>query len=293
VFGYSGLESSPLLLTPEELLPGGYVQETKPEVEDVRWVEGLVQSINSYIGKSGKEALAEAHRKSYFAWHYRGRQVLRISKVRSGSEATFSVIAGVNYSRHVPDQLPPIAVTVSGHPPKELVDLLRAAAVMAVKNRREGRDIDNREHQLQESLSKKREHFGFRQMEREFPVLRPGGGRAYIDFLAQHEEGGLHVVETKIGTDTMLVLQGLDYWIWVKTNMDVLRERFELPISPEVKIDFVLGNEGQVSRYTNDQLLALKNEIPWRLHTIRRWESPETTEIDSLPPQTLPDDADA
>ena len=49
---------------------------------------------------------------------------------------------------------------------------------------------------------------------REFPAWRPGSNRAaYIDFLANDAHGRLHVVETKIGADAMLVLQGLDYWL--------------------------------------------------------------------------------
>ena len=43
-----------------------------------------------------------------------------------------------------------------------------------------------------------------------------------IDFLGVDNSGHLHIVETKIGGDEMLVLQGLDYWIWAQRNLPQL-----------------------------------------------------------------------
>ncbi|MDZ7727117.1 MAG: hypothetical protein U5Q44_02375 [Dehalococcoidia bacterium] len=47
---------------------------------------------------------------------------------------------------------------------------------------------------------------------------RGEGARGFVDFVGVDIDGGLHVVETKIGPDHMLGLQGIDYWAWVTAH---------------------------------------------------------------------------
>ena len=87
-----------------------------------------------------------------------------------------------------------------------------------------------KEHLLQENLMRHRVDVGWPESDvliREFPALRPNGGTGYIDFLRVEHDGTMHIIETKIGLDEFVVLQGLDYWIWARSNMDLLRKRFE------------------------------------------------------------------
>ena len=58
---------------------------------------------------------------------------------------------------------------------------------------------------------------------REFPARRVGGGLGYIDLLGPDGDGRVHLVETKRDTDVMLVLQGLDYWIWADAHAKRIR----------------------------------------------------------------------
>lgn len=83
-----------------------------------------------------------------------------------------------------------------------------------------------REHRMQATMGSQASDLALRQLIREFPAYRgldgsssPRLGRpGYIDFLGIDSDGRFHVVETKIGHDPRVVLQALDYAIWVCAN---------------------------------------------------------------------------
>ncbi len=112
--------------------------------------------------------------------------------------------------------------------------------------------------------------------------MRRVGNRGYIDLLGVAKDR-IHVVETKIGADPMLVLQGLDYWVWTTAHLPTLvpylndTYQAELPVAPEVVVDYVVGEKDGVlvSPYTAAQLEALDGSVPWRMHRIDGWTTPQ------------------
>ena len=195
--------------------------------------------------------LVPAHRQSYLAWHCRGRMIVKIRRARG----RLVVTAGVHHSSQglAPE---PVAITSTLEP--EAFHRLVATASVAIADRLEGVDTDNAEHQLQERLAAAPSKLGLLRTLREFPAIRPGGGRGYIDLLGVDKDGGIHVVETKIGPDTMLALQGLDYWVWTTSHLDEivthLTDDLRLVVNPKapVKQDFLVADKAGafVSPYT-------------------------------------------
>lgn len=233
--------------------------------------------------------LVEAHRSSYLAWHCRGRMALRIRKVAGG----LSVTAGVHSSAA---EDPPHEERLDGPASPEQFHRLVGAASAVLADRLGGVDVANAEHQLQERLAAMRADLGLVRSVREFPAMRPVGNRGYIDLLGVGSDGALHVVETKIGADSMLVLQGLDYWIWTLAHREELARHLsselEVPLakSPPVALDFVVAEaKGEfVSPYTAAQAEALDGSINWQFHTIEGWES-ETTTVTPLGRRRIPE----
>ena len=98
--------------------------------------------------------------------------------------------------------------------------------------------------------------------------MRFGQSPGFIDFLGIDSAKRMHIVETKIGPDAMLVFQALDYWIWVRANMDVVGKDFSADSSRLPIIDFVLkatrAGADWISIYSAAHLESLKPEIAWR-----------------------------
>lgn len=244
--------------------------------ERTEWVERLIRWANAC------PELVEAHRSSYLAWHCRGRMALRIRKVAAG----LSVTAGVHSS--APGQAPR-EERLRGPLSADQFHRLVSAASAALADRLGGVDVANAEHQLQERLAAMRAELGLVRTMREFPAMRPVGHRGFIDLLGVGGDGAIHVVETKIGGDAMLVLQGLDYWLWTiahrKELAAHLSTELEVPLAKTapVVLDFVVAEAkgAFVSPYTAAQAEALHGSIEWQFHTIEGWDG-ETTTIKHL-----------
>lgn len=236
---------------------------TEPQSQ---WVEEL-------IGWAGSQQFDVAHRPSYLAWHVQGRMVLRIKRSADGLLVTAGVHGSSDADRalELPLTCPPT--------PAQLAEV-QQAALAAAETKRSGLDTANAEHELQDVLAKCCGEIGLAHMVREFPAFRPVERRAYIDFLAVGTDRNLHVVETKIGPDPMLALQGLDYWIWATAHRDELIEHFvndpgaNLSADAAVLIDFVVAEKSgrTVSPYTAAQVEAFAGAIGWRFHTIGDWK---------------------
>jgi len=222
--------------------------------------------------------LVAAHRKSYLAWHCRGRMLLKIRRSRA---AGLTVTAGVH---HTADALAPEPVVLAGDLTASEHHRLIAVVSAGIADRLDGVDVANAEHLLQERLAGARSKLGLNVTIREFPAIRPGGGRGFIDLLGIAGDGTIHVVETKIGPDTMLGLQGLDYWIWVQAHLPALVAHLvahgvTVPASPAVTLDFVVAAKDgtYLSPYTAAQLEALDGSIPWQVHHLDDWDSDDPT----------------
>ena len=227
------------------------------------WVAPLTTSADAHW------ALTPAHRTSYLAWHCAGRQVLRISRSRGGVR----IQAGVQYKAPPPDRRP-IDELLSGPVTSEERAQIEAAVAVAVADRLGGLDAKHVEHQMQAALAAMRlESLGLVDFAREYPAWRGDGLPGFIDFLGIDDQGVVHVVETKIGSDPLLVLQALDYAIWVIAHEDAIRkERGRAWEGAKgVAIDFVLAPKGShpaLGPYTASQLEALAGDLSWVVHLV-------------------------
>jgi hypothetical protein len=182
------------------------------------WLDGIDTS-----------ALSEHDRGGYLSWHHDGLQVLQVSETRNG----LRIRAGVQYKRP-PAGREVFDKTFSTPPTPGEVAVINAKVALAVED---GGSLgaEMREHRMQAALIGQPEALGLTHLWREFPAWRgmksspfsPAGRPGFIDFLGADTRGVLHVVETKIGHDPKVVLQALDYAIWVKANDQAIRERLK------------------------------------------------------------------
>lgn len=224
--------------------------------------------------------LATANRGAYMAWHCLGRQLLTLKRSGSGVE----LVAGVNYSKPSETQAAPVKLQLSEKITDAQAWEVKEAVLKGIINRYAGDDTNaHLEHQLQAVLGA---HPGLLavpeqlSLRREFPAKRPGGSSAFIDFLYLDDHDVLHIVETKIGHDEFLVLQGLDYWLWANVNRDLLAKEFAVPAISDFHVDYVVADADgtlpdpagtALSPYTPAQLAALAPQIPWQVTRISGW----------------------
>lgn len=229
--------------------------------------------------------LAPAHRANYLAWHCCGTKVLSVSKSKNGS---LRVTAGVHRSAD-----PPRPVELQGPIGRADIHRLIGAAATGAATLLDGDDGGRREHRLQAVMaSMKPRPLGLTDyLRREYPAWRPypnPRGRSFIDFLGGGEDGNLHVVETKIGDDPMLVIQGLDYWVWAMANRTRLARRFDLGDHPRVVIDFVGARPSAAKPpfgpYTSAQAASLAPEVEFAFHEITRWKDSDKVLLAPLVP---------
>jgi hypothetical protein len=114
----------------------------------------------------------------------------------------------------------------------------------------------------------------------------PSQRRAYIDLMGVDSRGDIHVIETKIDTDSMLAIQGLDYWAWATEHSDdlaaLLRSRgHTVGDEPTIRLDYVIGTKADDDavdlRDLAHQLGALDGAISWRVGQVQGWRSPRRT----------------
>ena len=241
--------------------------------------------------------LDACHEKSHRTWRCQGLILLSIQRKGKG----LLIKSGVHYSKPTPNTpLPDSLELVDRNLTPAELSKIKERVHAAVTAKHAGLPTGYREHWMQATLARHPTSIGWsgrHQLEREFPAKRPGGGTGYIDFLRLDDCGTLHITETKIGHDEMLVLQGLDYWIWAQANATLLADHFEVPAIDHVVIDYVVGpddgkhasaqQQAALSPYTPAQLEALAKEVDWQVHLCAGW-STSTPVMDSLGPRTVP-----
>ena len=241
------------------------------------WVEPLTvwAGANSY--------LAPAHRPDNRSWHCRGLRVLRIARTPEG----VAVRAGIDYTEA--DDKPAAAITLNLTAPltEAEVDLCQERVGQAIDERYwdEGSMYKADEHWLQAVLREEPALAGVETpVLREVPALRctgtgtdgaPTWSRGYIDLLGADPQGSIRLIETKLGSYDLLVLQGLDYYIWAQRHHSALARKLSLPDDAPLELHFVVGGRKggspSLSRYVAAQLEALAEDIPWRVHFIEDW----------------------
>ena len=235
------------------------------------WLVDLVDWLES-------RRVERIRRSQYWSWHYRGRQILRIGK----SGGTYRLLAGVAYAKPREDQPAPVRVEAAADPgpTAQEIETIKEALDRAIERRRVGVDRGHREHLLQAALAVDPSILAMTRLVREFPAWRPSlsdaGGRGFIDFLGVDVDGGLHVIETKIGPDPMLGLQGLDYWAWVTAHKDEVSACLGLEPSEEpVGLHYVIATSGKtlIHQAAAETMRRLGPDIPWRCHVITDWNT--------------------
>jgi hypothetical protein len=237
------------------------------------WVSELVESASTH------RHLQAVHRSSYLSWHCLGRQVLKLRRAAGGVE----IVGGVDFSGESIVFARNWKQTITGPLNADQVREIFEAVDAAVERRLDGTDSGHPEHLLQALLADDMSVLGLvtdrpGMARREFPAKRADDKRGYLDFLGTDKYGRLHVVETKIGNDAMLVLQGLDYWIWANAHRKSLAKVFGLSGTPEVVVDFVVATSGTkpaVGPYTAVQAEALPGSLRWRCHLATGLETRE------------------
>lgn len=238
--------------------------------------------------------LVPAHRKAYRAWHCMGRQLINVRKADKGN--ALLVTAGVDYSHPTPDH--PVAhhLTLSGLLTGEEFEEVKKAVYRGMIDRFAGTDQDQHlEHRMQAVMKGHPECFiptPLSHIEREFPARRPNGRPAFLDFLYVDQNRRLHIVETKIGLDEMLVIQGLDYWLWANANLEQLSQHFDVGAISDIAIDYVVATKNDrpiaedpqatlLSSYAPAQLRRLRDNVTRAVYRCQGWRSdhPELHEL--------------
>lgn len=217
-----------------------------------------------------------AHQRSCLSWHHEGLQVLRVTDTINGVR----IQAGVQYSTP-PAGREPYDNLFGAAPTHEDLAVINARVREAVGD--DGSLTSQmREHKMQSTLCSQPEALRLARLWREYPGYRglkpSGGGRTgFIDFLGADDANALQVVETKIGHDVTVVLQALDYAIWVKANEDSIRESL-LPGTETMEesgqftpsaIHLVLGSKGRepaFNGYLAGQIEALSGDLRVNIH---------------------------
>jgi len=248
--------------------------------------------------------LDPGHRKGERSWHCMGQKVLSVK----GTAGGLKVRGGIHFSAD-----PPPAVFVKAGIAlvgRELEDV-KTAVESAIDVRLHGGFAKPDEHWLQALIRRDPALVGVEQPTlRELPAWRPRPaaaepgtasqwGRGYIDLLGVDGHGDLRLIETKLAgnDDELLVMQGLDYYVWARAYDDVLRTRLGAPTASATELHYVVGDDAKgkvrVSGFTAAQALGLDPEICWRFQTVRNWfhTDGDTRQIRSelLPPGVVPE----
>ncbi len=232
--------------------------------------------------------LDPGHRSGERSWHYAGQRVMSIERIRGG----VSIVAGVH---HGGANKPAAVLLKDGqHLPAEALAALRFNVNDAIEKRKgAGTKVIHRpyEHWLQAILRRVAHVVGVEQPAlRELPAWRPHDsnrkwGRGYLDLLGLDGHGAIRIIETKLATnsDDLLVLQGLDYYVWATAYIDVLRSRLGAAKSADLEIHYVLGSnpdDGSIklSPCTPALAAALDDSMRWRFQVVHDWfKEPDNT----------------
>lgn len=247
--------------------------------------------------------LDPGHRKGERSWHCMGQKVLSIVGTKGGLQIT----AGVHYAdaarRHS------TLLAMDQDLTAKQMEQLRRWVEAGVEARLRGRFRKPDEHWLQAVIRRNpavvhveqpalRELPAWRPMSA--PPSKPGShqwGRGYIDLIGMDGQGDIRIVETKIADnkDEMLVLQGLDYFIWAKAYEAVLRARLGAADKAKLELNYIIGcesaHEPALSPYTKPLVIALDESVRWRFQFIYNWQGadshPDEVRSQQLEPMTV------
>ncbi|WP_456598805.1 hypothetical protein [Blastococcus sp. SYSU DS0616] len=239
------------------------------------WVEDLMRWAGT------QENLDPAHRRGIRAWQCRGQRVLRIERSRRG----LTIVAGIDWGATSPHETPE-PLTITGPLTPAELSAVTERVQAGCEQRLAGVARKPDEHWLQAVLRRQPEALGLEQpVLRELPAWRPRGssgsrgeqsrGRGYVDLVGLDATGTLVLVETKLGGDNMLVLQGLDYRIWAEANRSRLTARLDCRRDVPFEIAYCVGGKDggapTWSRHAVAQLQALAPDLRWHVQEVTHW----------------------
>jgi hypothetical protein len=277
------------------VLEGAYPQpiRTMPRVEVFEHLRALPPRVSKRANLTTEQEAwlagidtsgLEPQDRSYRAWHHQGLQVLKVARTRTG----LRIQAGVQYTNPVPGRDPFDRVFTQAPTTQDLATI--NACIAQAKADDGSLTSQMREHRMQATLASQWGDLGLVRLLREYPAYRGldgstskrAGRPGYIDFLGVDAEGRFHVVETKIGHDPRVVLQALDYAIWVRANEAEIRARLRkegidlpdpkrTPEGDRLRMHLVLGpgtNGIAFNRYLAPQLEALKGDCAVQVNLV-------------------------
>jgi hypothetical protein len=306
VYTYSGTRLNRCTVPTEQSTVEAFVERAKPKSlgEELRDA-----TAPAYLGAhsdkvvqlvkwaSSHPQLDPAHRKGMRSWQCNGQRVLTIRR----TAGALKVEAGIHSSKE--DGLPDSTFvgkkeTLST---RQLTDITHAVEKGIARRIEETGDMHKAdEHWLQAMIRRVPKIVGVEQPAlREVPAWRPKSvkdaskkwSRGFIDLLGVDGNGDIRLVETKLAAnaDHMLILQGLDYYIWAQAYSKVLRERLGAPKRSRIIVHFVIGStpEGalHVSKHAQAQVDSLT--IPYRFQSVTNWFP--TSDTPANPTSTLHD----
>jgi hypothetical protein len=238
--------------------------------------------------------LRPAHRNGYRAWHCRGRSVLRITSDAMGLVVQAGVDA-TDQGRRFPA---PLELRVAGELTTDQLAHVCRVVRTAVDQRLTGPDRQPSEHWFQAILRDAPDLLGLCRgnVLREVPAFRPEAGtalrRGFADLVGVTRDGRIAVVETKLGADPLLVLQGLDYWTWATAHRGELAGMLGLEPAGDLQVELVFGVDAsdgrpRVGRHMAAQAQALAGVVRWRVVGVEGWFAGRPRAV-RLPTRTLP-----
>ena len=262
----------------------------RPDPDDISPLPPWLQELADWVETRRVERI---RMRGYYSWHFRGRQVLLAYNKRSSG--TWELAAGVAYKNPTGNQPTVRTIDKDGPLSDGDTEALRDAIDDAIENRRTGKDRGHRESLLQAAIGVDPATIGLMTVDREVPAWRPQG-RGKIDFIGFDEDGRPHVVETKIGPDPQLGIQGLDYWAWTRAYQpELVGDQDDLDVAPSIR--FVLGTSSKALLHAAAAatLEAIRPTIDWRVQVVQDWDTLDPTKhllrpsvAERLGPRTLP-----
>lgn len=268
--------------------PPSFVDTVHHLGDRASWVEPLT------VWAGAHSSLAPAHRPDNRSWHCKGLRVLKIARTPEG----VTVRAGIDYSEPLEKPAAAMTLKLTGPLTEEELDVCQERIDQAVDERYwdDGSMYKADEHWLQAVLREEPALAGVETpVLREVPALRctgtgpdgtPSWSRGYIDLLGADPQGSIRLIETKLGSYDLLVLQGLDYYIWAQRHHSALARKLSLPDEAPLELHFVVGGKSggtpALSRYIAAQLEALAEDIHWRVHFIEDWFGNDIADVSEV-----------
>jgi hypothetical protein len=286
----------------EKAVPGAAARErlrmNPPRIHDAAGVIGLIDQWADACGA------VRADRRSYYAWQVDGRLAVQLTP---GAKGRGVLAVGPDRLRATP------AASGTIKSLEAQWEELRDHADAVAAGRRSGHDDDDRESRVQARLSKL---WGLNSDHREVPARRPYRGDGKIDLIRARDDGVLELVETKVGFDDCLLLQGLDYLAWAQANAELLAQFYGVPSPPRFRLRLVVADPAtspeRLGRWANQQQhikpgldvswetvadgdgpgepVPRLGRLPLAAPTQPTWRSRQTARLRGLPP-TRPGEA--